>query len=145
MKKNAFTLVELLGVIALLAVIAMLVTPLVVKTINDSRREAFLDNAKMLRKAAENYYMENEMSGNMLPLLVTYNNKNVSYCQNKPSLSYSGQNPYSGNIYINTSGEIEMKIYDKATNRCAVKTKTEKSPHLEEISKEQCQLSYSCN
>lgn len=144
MNKKAFTLVELLGVIALLAVIAMIVTPVVIKILNDSRKEAFLDNANMLRKAAENYYMENELSGDMLPLLVTYNDQNVSYCKNKPSLSYSGKNPYSGNIYINTSGEIEMKIYDNATGNCAVKTKTEKSPHLEEISKEQCQLAYSC-
>ena len=142
MKNKGFTMIELLAVIVILAIIAIIATPVVIKTINNAREKAFLDDAITLRKAADNYYAESNLSQNqMIPLLVTYNNRNVTYCNNKPKLSYSGKNPYSGNIYINTDGTVEMKLYDSKTGNCAVKTKEDKEPHLEKLSESECKLS----
>ncbi len=141
MNKKAFTLIELLAVISILAIIALIITPMALETIADARKQTFLDNAKTLKKAADSYYMETNMSNKTsLPLLVTYNNKKVSYCNDKPGLEYKGSNPQSGNIYINTNGDVEMKIYDSATNACAVKTASDKEPHLDKVKKENCKL-----
>ncbi len=141
MKKNGFTLMEILAVIAIIAIIATIVTPIVIKTLNNAKQTAFLDDAKVLKKAADNYYAENELSKEeMIPLLVTYNNGVATYCKNKPKLEYSGKNPYSGNIYINTDGTVEMRIYNKNIQKCAVKTKEDKIPHLENINQNDCKL-----
>ncbi len=141
MKRNGFTLMELLAVIAILAIIAVIVTPIIVKILNNAREKAFLDDAIMLRKAADNYYAENNLSKeDMIPLLVTYSNSKASYCKNKPKLEYSGKNPYSGNIYINNDGKVEMSIYNQKTGKCAVKTTEDKDPHLEDINQNDCKL-----
>lgn len=141
MKKNAFTLMELLAVIAILAIIAIIVTPLVVKTLNNTREKAFLEDAITLKKAADNYYAENDLSQEkIIPLLVTYNDGTPSYCNNRPKLEYSGKSPYSGNIYINNNGTVEMKIYDRKTGKCAVKTPEDSNPHLEDLKQSECKL-----
>lgn len=141
MKKNGFTLMEILAVIAILAIIAIIVTPLVVKTLNNAREKAFLEDAITLKKAANNYYYENNLSKDeRLPLLVTYSNSKASYCNNKPKLEYSGKNPYSGNIYINNDGSVEMRIYNQKTGKCAVKTAEDKEPHLEDLKQTECKL-----
>jgi len=140
MKKNGFTLMEILAVIAILAIIAIIVTPLVVKTLSNAREKAFLEDAITLKKAANNYYYENNLSKDeRLPLLVSYNNSKASYC-NKPKLEYSGNNPYSGNIYINNDGTVEMRIYNRKTGKCAVKTAEDKEPHLEDLKQSECKL-----
>lgn len=140
MKKNGFTLMEILAVIAILAIIAIIVTPLVVKTLSNAREKAFLEDAITLKKAANNYYYENNLSKDeRLPLLVTYSNSKASYC-NKPKLEYSGKNPYSGNIYINSDGSVEMRIYSQKTGKCAVKTAEDKEPHLEDLKQTECKL-----
>ena len=102
MKNKGFTMIELLAVIVILAIIALIATPVVIKTINNAR---------------------------------------VTYCRNRPKLSYSGKNPYSGNIYINKDGTVEMRLFDNKTGKCAVKTKDDKEPHLEKLSESECRLS----
>ena len=142
MKNKGFTMIELLAVIVILAIIALIATPVVIKTINNAREKAFLDDAITLRKAADNYYAESNLTSNqMIPLLATYTNRNVTYCRNRPKLSYSGKNPYSGNIYINKDGTVEMRLFDNKTGKCAVKTKDDKEPHLEKLSESECRLS----
>ena len=141
MNRKGFTLMEILAVIAILAIIAIIVTPLIVKTLSNAREKAFLEDAITLRKTADNYYTERDLSNeDMIPLLVTYNNSKASYCKNKPKLEYSGKNPYSGNIYINNDGTVEMRIYSQKTGKCAVKTKNDADPHLEDLNQSECQL-----
>lgn len=141
MNKKGFTLMEILAVIAILAIIAIIVTPLMVKTLNNAREKAFLEDAIVLKKAADTYYAERDLSKeNLIPLLVTYNNSIATYCKNKPKLEYSGTSPYSGNIYISNDGTVEMRIYSQKTGKCAVKTKEDQNPHLEDINIGECVL-----
>ncbi|MDD2490335.1 MAG: prepilin-type N-terminal cleavage/methylation domain-containing protein, partial [Bacilli bacterium] len=51
MKKKAFTLVELLAVIVILAIILAIAIPSISGIINNATKEAFLSDAKMVLKA----------------------------------------------------------------------------------------------
>ena len=46
MKKQGFTLIELLAVIVILAVIALIATPLITNTINNARKNADRESAR---------------------------------------------------------------------------------------------------
>jgi prepilin-type N-terminal cleavage/methylation domain-containing protein len=60
--KNAFTLVELLGVIAILSIIALLVTPLISSTISENKEELQEDQAELFIDAAKEYVTSNSFS-----------------------------------------------------------------------------------
>lgn len=62
MKKNekrGFTLVELLGVIIILGIIATITVPLVQRTILENAEEAYNDQVAIFEKAAKNYVASN--------------------------------------------------------------------------------------
>ena len=56
MLKKGFTLVELLAVIVILAVIALITTPIIIDSLNTSKKEAFKDSVNSLIKVTQNYY-----------------------------------------------------------------------------------------
>ena len=61
MKKNkGFTLVELLGVIILLGVIAIIITPNILKLEKKSEKELFEDSVNALIRGAQMYYANND-------------------------------------------------------------------------------------
>ena len=60
MEKKRFTLIELLAVIVILAIIALIATPIILNIIEDSRREAAKDSAYGYIKSIENYIMLSE-------------------------------------------------------------------------------------
>ena len=62
-KKNGFTLIELLAVIVILAVIALIVTPMVMNTINSAREGAAKSSGYELFHAIETKLAVIEMSG----------------------------------------------------------------------------------
>lgn len=55
MKKNAFTLIELLAVIIILGVIIAIVVPAVINTIKDSKERAYQTNVEAIKSATESY------------------------------------------------------------------------------------------
>ena len=66
MKKrtNAFTLIELLAVIVILAVISLIATPIILGIVEDTKRDAYLRDCEMIEHAAE-LYITNELSGSI--------------------------------------------------------------------------------
>lgn len=63
MKQNnkGFTLIELLAVIVILAIIALIATPIILNMINDARKSAAKDSAYAYLDAAETYVAMNAM------------------------------------------------------------------------------------
>ena len=57
--KKGFTLIELLAVIIILAVIALIATPVVLNVVENSKKEAFKDSVYGAIDAAKYYYYEN--------------------------------------------------------------------------------------
>ena len=56
MLKKAFTLIELLGVIVLLAVIALIATPIVLNMIREAQSSADMSSAHLIESNGHNYY-----------------------------------------------------------------------------------------
>jgi len=54
MKKNGFTLIELLAVIVILAIIALIATPIILGIINDARKESNERSAELYASAVRN-------------------------------------------------------------------------------------------
>lgn len=59
MKKNAFTLVELLGVIIVLAIISLLTVPVIDKTMKDAKEKAYNTQIANIELAAKNWAIDN--------------------------------------------------------------------------------------
>ena len=101
--KKGFTLIELLAVIIILAVIALIATPIVLNVIDNARKSANKDSAYGLLDSAKLYYMESlldeskSLSGNLID-----------------KINVSGRKPNSGEVYVNNKGEIALAVvYDK--------------------------------
>ncbi len=62
MNKKGFTLVELLGVIILLGVIALITTNAVLPMITQSKTDVYNNSVKSIERAAQTYVVENDIT-----------------------------------------------------------------------------------
>ena len=61
MKKNGFTLVELLAVVSIISLLLLLVAPKIVNQLNNSKEEVNDVTKKIIYSAAEKYIKDNNM------------------------------------------------------------------------------------
>ena len=101
MKKKGFTLIELLAVIVILAVIALIATPLIMNVINDAKKNSFKDSAYGIMKAVELRAMQEMQNpeGSNPPYKVDVTENGITY---------SGDKPTSGWAYVDANGNIEL-------------------------------------
>ncbi|MCI9233542.1 MAG: prepilin-type N-terminal cleavage/methylation domain-containing protein [Bacilli bacterium] len=59
MKKSGFTLPEVLGVLTVLALLALLITPVVSKTIKNNKQKLYNVQIETIEKAAHDYAIKN--------------------------------------------------------------------------------------
>ena len=112
MKKRGFTLIELLAVIVILAVIALIATPLIMNVINDAKKNSFKDSAYGIIKAVELRVMEEEQKPT-----ATGGPYKVDVAGT--SITYSGDKPTQGMALIDRNGNITL--YMKNDSYCAKK------------------------
>ena len=117
MKKNAFTLVELLAVIVILAVILVIAVPQVLDTITSSKKGSIESTVKLIANTAEKKYAEmlingetvtNTLNCNEVVELSTsdYTNCTVSFdSTGKASVTVTGIGKFEG--YVCTNGTKE--------------------------------------
>ncbi len=131
---KGFTLIELLAVIVILAIILLVVMPIVLNLINDSRKGAFESTAYGIVKAAENDCMIRTLANNNYQKIIEISDGQMG----SERLDLSGQLPESGFVNINSSCEVAMAVYDGAY--CVTKSHSEKMISVVEADKEECVL-----
>jgi len=78
MNKKGFTLIELLAVIVILAVIALIATPIMLGIINDAKKDAAQQSINLYAKSIETEFMMQALKGNADVALPTTGTKVVA-------------------------------------------------------------------
>ena len=119
MKKKGFTLIELLAVIVILAIIALIATPLVLNTIDKAKKGAAKASALEYMNAVERYMVEAMLDTTMPQLQpgVEYQLSNKKYevaAVADPNTVYindliemKGDKPEKGYLIVNKQGTVE--------------------------------------
>lgn len=136
MKKNekGFTLIELLAVIVILAIIALITTPIVLDLISNARLDAAKDKTYGVIDAVRLAYTQNQVTDN--PEVGTNNIITVTFGSGTPTVgstnvSISGEAPTGGTVEIDTqSGTVVAKNLLFAGFECSTTTgKAVCNPH----------------
>ena len=122
-KKKGFTLIELLAVIVVLAIIALIATPIVMNTIEKSKKGAAIESANNLIKSAEYYILQTKSRYGKVSVL-------------DDKLNYSGSKPDLGEVEINKDGK--SRIYTYLNGYCVTKDYENETPYATKTSKEEC-------
>ncbi len=102
-KNKGFTLVELLAVIVILALIALIATPIILNVINDAKKQAAKDSAYGYMDAVEKYIVSSELEDKS----ITDGIYRVEDLNKK--ISVKGSTPDNGTIKIESK---TVKSYD---------------------------------
>ena len=112
MKKKGFTLIELLAVIVILAIIALIATPLVLKYIETARKGAFENTIESVERATELKLMQIETEGKIeYPFELDVKDldlKNKDKLNGTVTIEKDANNKY---IYTYDITDNEYKIY----------------------------------
>ena len=117
MKEKGFTLVELLAVIVILAVIALIATPMILGVIEKANKSAAIQSANGIMDAAEKYMIESMVLGT---------NASRFDFPNDTKLSYKGKKPESGTLLVDDNGNMSITI--KVNGYCVRKRYLENEP-----------------
>ena len=126
MKNNqkGFTLIELLAIIVILAVIALITTPIILNVVEESRKNAAVDKAYGVIEAVRLAYTQNQISTDPVTgkdvICVTYGtvtttdtngcNSTAAAKVGTTNVSISGDTPSQGVVALNTTnGSITLK------------------------------------
>ena len=109
--KKGFTLIELLAVIVILAVIALIATPIILNIINDSRKQAAKSSAELYVNGLVKQIAAKNMINEFNPTSCTITNGSVT-CDGV-SLDYqvNGKKPTSGSISFNNGVVTGYSLY----------------------------------
>ena len=141
MKDKGFTLIELLAVIVVLAVIALIATPLVLNTIEKTKKGAAEASANTYIDGVEtslaSYMLKNNGIG------YTAGNYSVSTLKNALDVKVKGDAPSVGNICIGSNGTVtkaSLKINNYVVSYDGKKTKTTDLTEVEQLTCEEVAL-----
>ena len=112
--KKGFTLIELLAVIVILAIIALIATPIILQIITKARRSASIDSLYGVMAAAKSTYMETLLDAEQieLPMTVNCDGTKCEYTDSKTptpktdTVKFSGSIP-TGTFTVDKEGKIE--------------------------------------
>lgn len=116
--KNGFTLVELLAVIVIIAIIALITTPIILNVVQSSRENAFKDTAHGLVLAAGTYQAEQQALNRDTTLTINYATSSDS---EKNLLKTKGTLPDAGELSIDEKGKVTLALWSNDARVCVVK------------------------
>ena len=120
-RRNGFTLIELLAVIVILALIAVIASPLIINVIENARKESAANSAYGALNGVKSHYADSLLSTNpiSLPFTVDFGaeadtetgvvaGKNVAMSGNKPTegtVTLTSSGKYCVGTYVAAAGE----------------------------------------
>ena len=108
MKNKGFTLIELLAVIVILAVIALIATPMILNVIEGSKKGALKDSAYGLMESADIYYAEHTIDGGNKKTEFTFEEGIQTSVE---QLGYKGRIE-KGSLNLYSDGKVALCITD---------------------------------
>lgn len=130
MKRKGFTLIELLAVIVVLAIIALIATPIIIRVIEKARKGAFEDTAYGVVDAAKIYYAGSFLESGTKGETFTF--------PEDTKLKLSGEKPKGGSVVLYEDGKIELAIHNEKW--CATKGKEENKVTIKDYNAKECKL-----
>ena len=118
MKRKGFTLIELLAVIVILAVIALIATPMIMNYIEDARDGALKATARNIIDTGEKMYAKELLD-----------NPNETPVISFDELEYQGEQMEQGTIEFDEQGLASIAIFHQ--NKCIYKNPTDKDVILD--------------
>ena len=118
MKRKGFTLIELLAVIVILAVIALIATPMIMNYIEDARDGALKSSARNIIDAGEKLYAKKLLESPNETPVVTFE-----------ELEYQGEQLEKGTIEFDEQGLASIAIFHQ--KKCIYKNPTDKDVILD--------------
>lgn len=136
-KNNGFTLIELLAVVVILAVIALISTPIILNIVENAQEGAFKNTAYGLVQASKfSYTNEIIQSSDVRGLTFSYIDGNEISNPIGKTLDYKGTRPKSGSVLINSEGQVSLAIYNGKV--CAEKTYGEPQVTITDKTETEC-------
>ena len=130
MKKNGFTLIELLAAIMVLALIALISTPIILKVIEKAEKGSFEDSAYGVLDAAKLYYVDINLDEKGKEETLTFPGDN--------KLKLSGKKPVTGKVILEEDGKVGLAISNGKW--CAIKNQNEEKVRIIEYSIGDCKI-----
>ncbi len=106
MKSRGFTLVELMGVITILAVLSLIIVPIVDKNLKRAKDDMYSIQIENIRLSAENYYSDN--------ILLKPSDGNYSFIKLDKLIS---ENYMDSNVKNVKTGEPFSDVYVQLENK----------------------------
>lgn len=116
MKKNGFTLVELLAIIIVIGMLVTITSPYVIRSIRTSRKHTFKNSVEGMIRVIQSEANE----GNYENMHYTISNGTITD-QNGNTLKTSGGNGETGEAYLNMTGRVSLAVQNKDKDLCAKK------------------------
>ncbi len=126
---KGFTLIELLAVIVIIAVLALITTPIVFDVIQNSKENAFKDTAHGLVLAAGTYQAQQQALNRDTTLNINYATSSES---EKELLKTKGTLPDAGELSIDSKGKVTLALWSNEAKVCAVKKASAKEVTVNE-------------
>jgi len=124
MKKKGFTLIELLAVIVILAIIALIVTPVISRIIEKTKKEAFRQSVVGVIQSGEyyisKYLIENNGADITYPIPFVCDGTSCSH--ESDVLTFNGATPKGGRVIVESRKEVVAE-YITDGKYCASGTK----------------------
>ena len=135
MKKNGFTLVELVAILVIIGVLAMVSVPIVLHYLNDGKKNAFADSVDGIVRAVELDSAKKDFTK------ITYQVErgDVINLKTKEVLKLEGGSEEAGKIIVNQEGTISYAIHNDSW--CAIKTESEREQIIKKYVEGDCNLS----
>ena len=131
MKNKGFTLIELLAVIVILAIIALIATPIILGIINDARERTYLAEAKTVVKTFETSYAA--ASAKTTPI---GNNPTYEELMTEFGVEYGDDITVSGTTATTSDGGVTCTItHDTTANTASLSCTANATGATAEVSK----------